>query len=181
MKRVERTPSRKPVRTHWSQALSSETALHWRPMLHCHTTIWGRKYPAIVIEGVGEWTLILNACLSDRQQGAYTLKQTNHHANAEYRRAQDVINETVSLRLSYDQSVAACFRIYPSILRLKNALQRFGTEATCCQIDFLNLCMVEYMDTCNYLLEKLSRNSFHLIGAITFTLTDHTSFDVCMR
>ena len=47
----------------------------------------------------------MSACLSDRHQGAYTLKQTNYHANAEYRRGQDVISETASLRLSLEQQI----------------------------------------------------------------------------
>ena len=71
-------------------------------MIHCHTTIRGRKYLTVVIKGVGGVDLNIE-CLFIRHQGAYTLKQTNHHANAEYPRGQDVISETVSLRLSLPQ------------------------------------------------------------------------------
>ena len=74
-----------------------------RPMLHCHTTIWGRKYLAVMIEGVGGVDLNTECLFIRQNQGAYTLKQTNYHANAEYRRGQDIISETVSLRLSMPQ------------------------------------------------------------------------------
>ena len=65
-------------------------------MLHCHTTIRRRKYLAVVIEGMGGVDLNIEHWFI-RHQGANNLKQTNHHANAEYRRGQDVISETVSL------------------------------------------------------------------------------------
>ena len=72
-------------------------------MLHCQTTMRGRKYLAIVIKREGGMDITLNAYFSDRHQGAYTLKQIEYHANVEYRRGQDVISETVSLRLSLPQ------------------------------------------------------------------------------
>ena len=54
-------------------------------MHYFHTTIGRRECLVIEIEEDGGVDLNLE-CLFIRHQGAYILKQTNYHANAEYRR-----------------------------------------------------------------------------------------------
>ena len=74
-----------------------------RPILHCHTTIRGRKYLAVVLEGVGfglkHWKLVYQTATKVPTPWS---KQTIMQ-NAEYRRGQDIISETVSLQLSLPQ------------------------------------------------------------------------------
>ena len=64
-----------------------------RLMLQCHTTIRGRKNIVIEIEGVGRVDLNLE-CLFIKQTPRRLHLEANNHANAEYRRGQEVISET---------------------------------------------------------------------------------------